>query len=314
MLRRTLFALLLPALLLGACGADEASTGTTSTTADAGVLDDVEVRGERGEEPTITFDKPLSVDETVRRVLVEGDGAELTDGATAIFHFLFLNGRDGSEVSSSYAVEPAEVVLDRELLAGVRAGLEGTTAGSRVLVAIAPDDGFGPQGGDPENGLQADDTLLFFLELLEVRTPLGRAEGSAVDPVPGQPSVTLDDDGAPTITVPDGDPPVELVAQPLIEGEGDVVEAGQTITVHYTGVLWDTGEVFDSSWESGTPASFPIGTGGVIPGWDKGLVGRTVGSQVLLVIPPADGYPEGSGSIPPGATLVFVVDILDAHA
>ena len=312
MLRRTLSALVLPALLLGACGADESSSGPTSTATTA-VLDDVEVRGEPGEEPTIIFDKPLSVDETVRRVLVEGDGEELTDGATAIFHFVFLNARDGSEVSSSYAVEPAEVVLDSELLAGVRAGLEGTTAGSRVLVAIAPDDGFGPQGGDPENGLQADDTLLFFLELLEVRTPLARAEGSAVDPVPGQPSVSLDDDGVPTITVPDGEPPTELVAQPLIEGEGDVVEAGQTITVHYTGVLWDTGEVFDSSWESGTPASFPIGTGGVIPGWDKGLVGRTVGSQVLLVIPPADGYPEGSGSIPPGATLVFVVDILDAH-
>jgi len=94
-----------------------------------------------------------------------------------------------------------------------------------------------------------------------------------------------------------------------------VVETGQTITVHYTGVLWDTGEVFDSSWESGSAASFPIGTGGVIAGWDKGLVGRTVGSQLLLVIPPADGYADaGSGStIPPGATLVFVVDILDAR-
>jgi peptidylprolyl isomerase len=128
--------------------------------------------------------------------------------------------------------------------------------------------------------------------------------------------VTLADDGAPTITVPDTDPPAELIAQPLIEGEGAVVETGQTITVHYTGVLWDTGEVFDSSWESGSPASFPIGTGGVIPGWDKGLVGRTIGSQVLLVIPAADGYgATGSGeSIPPNATLVFVVDILDARA
>ena len=120
-----------------------------------------------------------------------------------------------------------------------------------------------------------------------------------MEPEPGLPTVELADDGAPTITVPDAEPPTELIVQPLIEGDGAVVEAGQTITVHYTGVIWDTGAVFDSSWESGSPATFEIGTGAVIPGWDEGLVGQTVGSQILLVVPPAKGYPEGSpdGSI-----------------
>lgn len=307
MLRRLLLTLLAPTLLLGACGTD-GDGGADSP------LDGVKVIDDKGDRPELSFDFPLSVTETVRKVLEEGDGEELTEGATAIFDFVFVNGRDGSEVSSSYDSEPAEVVFDDELLAGVRIAMDGTTAGSRVLVAIAPEDGFGPQGGDPASGLEEDDTLLFLFDLHEVRTPLTRAEGTAVDPVEGQPTVTLDASGAPTITVPKGDPPAELIAQPLIEGDGAVVEQGQTITVHYTGVQWDTGEVFDSSWTKGTPASFPIGTGGVIPGWDKGLVGRTVGSQMLLVIPPEDGYPQGSGSIPPGATLVFVVDILDAHS
>jgi peptidylprolyl isomerase len=319
MLRRTLPALLVPALLLVGCGDDEPTTETSDTsesaTGDAcpssDVLDAVDVSGEDGEQPVLDFEQPFAIDATSCRVLDEGDGDEVTDGATAIFDFVFINGRDGSEVSTSYGgTGPAEVVLDDQLLAGVRLALTGVAAGSQVLVAIAPGDGLGE---DPSVGLEADDTLLFVVDLHEVRTPLTRAEGAAVDPVDGQPTVELDDDGVPTITVPDTDPPAELVAQPLIEGEGAEVETGQTITVHYTGVLWDTGEVFDSSWEGGSPASFPIGTGGVIPGWDKGLVGRTVGSQVLLVIPPADGYPEGSGSIPPGATLVFVVDILDAH-
>jgi peptidylprolyl isomerase len=136
-----------------------------------------------------------------------------------------------------------------------------------------------------------------------------------VEPVEGLPTVELAEDGAPTITVPDTEPPTELVAQPLIEGEGAEVEAGQRITVHYTGVLWDDGETFDSSWERGSPATFDIGTGAVIPGWDEGLVGQTVGSQVLLVVPPDKGYPEGSpdGSIEAGDTIVFVVDILDAR-
>ncbi len=332
MLRRTVIALLAPVLLLAACGDDEQASHSSTAAADADAsgeggdegtvpecassdaLDDVDVSGGDGTPIALEFEQPFAATETACRVLTEGDGKALHEGATAIFDFLFVNGRDGTELASSYdGTGPAEVTLDSELMAGVRIALEGLTAGSRMLVAIAPKDGFGDQGEDPSSGVKADDTLLFVVELHEVRTPLTRAEGTAVDPVEGQPTVELDDDGVPTITVPDGDPPAELLAQPLIEGEGDVVESGQTITVHYTGVLWDTGEVFDSSWSRGTPATFPIGTGGVIPGWDKGLVGRTVGSQVLLVIPPADGYPEGSGAIPPGATLVFVVDILDAR-
>jgi peptidylprolyl isomerase len=301
-------------LLLVACG-DSEDLPDTSGDRSATALDDIEVSGSDGEQPTLEFDMPFSVETTIRRVLEEGDGEEIVDGATVTFDFLFVNGRDGSEYGTSYGGDPAEVTVDANLLDGARTGLTGLHPGSRALVAIAPDDGFGPLGGDPEGGLEADDTLLFLVDIHDVRIPLARAEGTAVDPVEGQPTVVLDEDGAPTITVPDAAAPAELVAQPLIEGDGAVVETGQTITVHYTGVLWDTGEVFDSSWEGGSAASFPIGTGGVIPGWDKGLVGRTVGSQLLLVIPPADGYGDaGSGStIPPGATLVFVVDILDAR-
>lgn len=304
-MRRALTLLLTPLALLpllGACGDDEA----------ASPLDAIEVNGKEGEQPELEFETPFTVDETTRTVLSEGDGKELVDGATAIFHFLFVNGRDAAEFGSSYDTDPAEVSFDDELMTGVRTGLEGVKAGSRVLVAIAPDDGI--EGGDPDNGLEADDTLLLVVDLLDVRTPLDRAEGEPVDPPAGLPTVELDDEGAPTITLPaDKTVPAETVAQELIKGDGDVVESGQTITVHYTGILWETGEQFDSSWGA-APVSFPIGTGGVIAGWDTGLVGRTVGSQVLLVIPPADGYAEqGSGPVPPNATLVFVVDILDTH-
>ena len=81
-------------------------------------------------------------------------------------------------------------------------------------------------------------------------------------------------------------------------------------------MLWRDGSVFDSSWKRGAEADFPIGTGQVIPAWDKVLVGKKVGSRVLLVVPPADGYGStGSqdGSIKATDTLVFVVDILDAY-
>ncbi len=309
-MRRALALLSVLTLLLAACGDDE----ETSSGSGARALEGVTVTGEVGEEPTVEVDEPFSVEETTREILSEGDGEELAAGATAVFHYVFVNGRDGESFGSSYDADPATITFDDTLLPGIHQGLEGLPGGSRAVVAIHPDDGFGPQGGDPSNGLEADDTLIIVVDLLDVRFPLERAAGSKVAPVAGQPTVALGDDGAPTITVPEGEPPAELVAQPLIEGEGDAVTSGQTITVHYTGALWSSGAVFDSSWESGTPATFPIGSGGVIPGWDEGLVGRTVGSQVLLVVPPAKGYPEGTpdGSIPPGETLVFVVDILDA--
>ncbi len=141
--------------------------------------------------------------------------------------------------------------------------------------------------------------------------------GEAVPPVDGLPTVTLADNGKPTITVPSGvAAPTSLVVQPLIKGTGAVVEAGQTVSVHYTGVIWDAGKQFDSSWDRNAPLETVIGKGQVIAGWDEGLVGQTVGSQVLLVVPPDKGYGTtgtSDGSIKGTDTLVFVVDILDAY-
>ncbi|AEB42425.1 MULTISPECIES: FKBP-type peptidyl-prolyl cis-trans isomerase [Micromonospora] len=104
----------------------------------------------------------------------------------------------------------------------------------------------------------------------------------------------------------------KLVVTPLIEGTGPKVEAGQSITVNYIGVFYENGEEFDSSWSRGEPATFPIGVGQVIEGWDRGLVGVTVGSRVQLDIPAEQAYGDGAGGRP-GGPLRFVVDILAAQ-
>jgi peptidylprolyl isomerase len=316
-MRRLLPSLVIVAALATACGDEETpreTSGSSTTEAPDVVssdLADVKVTGEAGTQPTLEFAQPFGVEETATRVVDAGDGGEVAPGAVVTFHFVFVNGRDGKVITTSFDQEPVELVYEDSLMAGIHDGLDGAKAGSRILVAVAPADGL---GADPTQGVEETDTLLFFAEILEVRIPLARAEGDAVPPVAGLPTVELGTDGAPTITVPKADPPSELVAQPLIEGRGPVVEAGQKIRVHYTGVLWDGGTEFDSSWSNGESAAFDIGTGGVIAGWDEGLVGRRVGSQVLLVVPPDKGYGEqGRGDkIPPNATLVFVVDILDA--
>jgi len=318
-MRRPLIALLVIAALAAGCGDDKAASDSTTTTTEiqppddlaSTDLDDVEVTGTLGEAPTVEFPKPFGLSKTDSRLIEEGDGAAIADGSTVTFDYVFINGRDGTELDSSYEGESAQLPFDDSLNPGIHAGLDGVKVGSRVLIGISPADGLGTTA--PE-GVEETDTLLVIADIHDVRTPLARAEGTAVEPKAGLPTVELADDGAPTITVPDTDAPTELIVQPLIKGSGPVVESGQSITVHYTGVIWDTNAVFDSSWESGTPATFDIGVQKVIAGWDEGLVGQTVGSQILLVVPPAKGYPDGSpdGSIKGTDTLVFVVDILDA--
>jgi peptidylprolyl isomerase len=154
------------------------------------------------------------------------------------------------------------------------------------------------------------------LGLLAVLAGCGDADDAAT--VTGDASgvaVSTDTTAAPEITVPDTEPPADLVVETVVDGDGDEVMAGDLLLADYTGVLWDSGEEFDSSWSRGEPAAFGIGVEAVIPGWDSGLVGQRVGGRVLLVIPPDLGYgDEGSGEIPGGATLVFVVDIRDTFS
>ena len=117
----------------------------------------------------------------------------------------------------------------------------------------------------------------------------------------------------PEIDFPGGEPPADLEIKDIWEGDGAVAQAGQTVTVHYVGVAFSTGEEFDASWNRGTPFRFPLGGGRVIKGWGQGLTGKKVGSRVLIVIPPKLGYgdkpPAGSG-IKKDSVLVFSVDIL----
>lgn len=94
------------------------------------------------------------------------------------------------------------------------------------------------------------------------------------------------------------------------EGAGEVAQAGRTVSVHYTGWLTD-GRKFDSSRDRGQPFQFNLGGGQVIRGWDQGVAGMRVGGRRRLVIPPELGYgSRGVGPIPPGATLLFNVELL----
>ena len=122
----------------------------------------------------------------------------------------------------------------------------------------------------------------------------------------------------PTVTFPASQAPKQLIEQTLIAGSGTPVASGDTVITNYVGEIWPTKvgsqpKVFDSSFSRGAPTGFVIGTGAVIPGFDKTLVGTRLGTRVLLSIPPADGYGSSGNSqagIAGTDTLAFVVDLL----
>ena len=117
----------------------------------------------------------------------------------------------------------------------------------------------------------------------------------------------------PIIDKPAGDIPFDLGVEDLVVGDGAEAVAGTKVSVHYVGVAFSTGDEFDASWNRGQPFEFKLGKGQVIPGWDQGFAGMKVGGTRVLTIPPNMGYgAHGAGGvIPPNATLVFEVELLD---
>lgn len=303
----------------GEQGEDRAteSATTTSSQADRAQLDRVSVSG--GDEqtaPTVTVaDPPVSVGATTTKVLTTGSGPAAVAQSRVAIHAVFLLG-SGTVLGSSYGTERDVLRLDDpELVPGLATGLQGAQVGDRRLVAIPPADAFGPAGA-PDRGVSATDTFLVVADVLEVVIPPSSATGTAAaTPLPDTlPQVGVDPTQGPTVTPPATDPPGELVVERLVTGTGPAVEAGQTVVVHYHLVRWRDGEVLDSSWSA--RLGFVLGAGRVIPGWETGLAGVPVGSRVLLVVPPQDGYGEQGRppSISGTDTLVFVVDVLDAYS
>jgi peptidylprolyl isomerase len=119
----------------------------------------------------------------------------------------------------------------------------------------------------------------------------------------------------PTVEVPEGPAPTELVIEDQVVGDGPEAIVGSQIQAHYVGVAHSTGRQFDSSWNRGSPLEFRLGTGRVIKGWDDGIVGMRVGGRRRLTIPPHLAYGDrGAGAvIKPGETLVFVVDLVSVR-
>ncbi len=269
-------------------------------------FDKVTVTGGFGEAPKVKVEAPWAIDKTRTKVLDASNGPAVSEAQGVEVNYYGVNGRTGKKFDESFSTGQPVAFNLAQVVPGFSKGLVGQRKGSRVLIAMPGQDGYDPMGGNPQAGIEVGDTLIFVVDLVDVQ--LAGPEGSTVQPKEGLPTVT-EKGGKPEITIPESAPPTSLAVQPLIKGKGKKVGANDTITFNYLWARWSDGKVLEESY-SGKPANAPLS--GLLPGMVKGLEGQTVGSRVLLVIPPADGYPDGNAtpSIKPGETLVMVVDLL----
>ncbi len=251
------------------------------------------------------------------RTLIQGTGTPLTksDALAANFVLYFWNGTSSALKANTFTSSPT--LIGGSILPGLESALIGKKVGSRVLAVIPPAEGYGASG-DSQLGITGSTTLVFVIDVLKSYSVTAGAAGTQVSSGGGAlPTVSAKAGTAPTLSFPSSSPPSSLVTKTLVKGKGATVAKGDYVIAQYTGYIWRTKKTFGSSWSSGSPFGFTIGASPdqVIPGWDKGLAGQTVGSRVMLSVPPAQGYGTAGASqagIKGNDTLVFVVDILDA--
>lgn len=334
-MRRLAALFFLPVLFLAACGDSisdddedaaaededdaaaeepEAPQRAEEPAPDDDLLDGIEVTGEFGEAPEVNFDTPLEADQTVRRVLSEGDGEPAAYDTDFGVEMVALDAETGDELQGfDMGMMPLVPMSEMNTPEAMGAAFLDVPLGSRVVGVLDLSADI-PEGQEDAEGVYS--TVVFVADLhapgeLELDNP----------PPDDLPQVTLSNMGeAPEVDVPDVDPPSDLTELVLVEGDGEEVASGDMLQLSYRGVLWADGEEFDSSYATGAPTELPVSvdptTGAqMVEGWSEGLTGQKVGSTVLLVVPPELGYGE-DGNEPAGIsgddTLIFVVEIFGA--
>ena len=301
---------------LAGCGGDAQGTASStsasasSSASSSGVAALTEMTGitasnEIGQKPVIALPTvPYTVPDGGYQILQEGNGAPIEEGSRLCMQSTAVSAKTGAEIYSSWTDAPDCSTLFTE--SGLRDGLYDVLKSHKVgtLIALGVNDASATD--------DAQKSYIMATTIMSADKDYTRAEGDAVADVPANlPKVTLDGNGKPSIDMNGYQPDGTLVAQPLIKGKGAAVKDTNTVKVNYTGWLTN-GTQFDSSWDRGQAAEFSLDQ--VVTGWKEGLTGQTVGSQVLVIVPPDKGYGnQASGSIPANSTLVFVVDILAAY-
>jgi peptidylprolyl isomerase len=305
------------AATLTGCTPTNATVDGCTPVKSGSVSNAVTVSSNFGKTPTVKIKKPIATVKTTQRTLVKaGTGKVAAKGTRITADFTVYNGTTGKQLDSTgfdgktvpFTVDSAHVLV------GLAKTLQCTRAGSRVVGVIPPSEAFGKTGS---TGVGAKDTIVFIADVVSVKpaapAALKSATGTAVAPVAGFPPVVFSSNGDPTVTIPATAQPSAFKEEVLIKGHGDKVGSDANVIVNYQLVLWRTGKVVSGNDTYASKQAATFNTGQVVAGFKQALEGQTIGSRVLVIIPPALGY--GSAGSPQGGILgtddlVFVVDIL----
>jgi FKBP-type peptidyl-prolyl cis-trans isomerase len=313
-MRRISAALLVPvlaALALAGCGSSSKSAASDPNAT-------VSVSGSFGTVPKVKIPAQKADTKLDISTPIKGTGAVLasTDDVLANLAIYDWSGKKSKLLDSTFTSIP-QILPAQVGLKGLAAAVKGKKVGTRILAVVPPKFGYGT-AGNSQLGVKGTDTTVWVIDLIKTFSPTASASGQQVSNGGGSlPKVKATTGAAPVVTIPKNAPSKKLVVKTLIKGSGPALKSGQTVVAQYVAVNYRTKKVFNTTWASatsaGTPFSFSLGGTGVIPGFIKGLTGVPVGSRVMLVIPPADGYGkagQSSAGIKGTDTLVFVVDVL----
>ena len=299
-----------PTASASASDSASASASTHPSITPSTTLDGISVTGDLGKLPTVKIPAPWGIDKTQSKTLIQGTGDAVTATSMIEVNYWGANGYTGKVFDESFSANKPISYAVSGFISGFQTGVIGQKVGSRVLIGITGPDGYDSNGGNSNIGIEVGDCLVFLVDIISVSAT--GPTGTAVTPPAGLPTVSSDLK-APIITIDTkATPPSALTVQPLIKGAGKAVTAASPVRVAYAEYAWSTGQLVKQTYGY-SPLDGALSA--TIPGWQAGLVGQTVGSRVLLIVPPAQAYPSGTPRIDvkTGETMVYVVDILFSY-
>ncbi|MCS5733359.1 hypothetical protein [Herbiconiux daphne] len=297
-MRKSLALILSAGLLLSlaACSGSPAAPDCAGAAPSGESSDAITATGDLGADPSASFPFPLVTDTPQRSVLIDGDGQQVGLGGTVVTSYTVYDGDTGAAVG---APQSTALVVSDGLPAGLKGALLCTSTGERVAAVIPKD-----EAAEIVTGATGSIVMVF-----DISAAFPQAADGADQPAQaGFPSVVHDADGRPGITINSGDNPTEAKSTLIKKGTGDPVAEGDSLVVQATAVSYDAPrDVANSTWEDGTPQLWTM-TADAAPtqstwqpaGIAEHLIGQPIGSEVLVVLPGADG----------GAATAYVVDLL----
>ncbi|MBO9521043.1 MAG: FKBP-type peptidyl-prolyl cis-trans isomerase [Nocardioidaceae bacterium] len=308
---RRLLAALLAVLLVTGCSGSVGKDGIRSA---EGSITGLTVAGEVGVAPVVRMAPPLRVDETRSETVVAGTGAPVVVDQLFVLQLTMYDARTGAKAISTY--DPGQTAMavkntSGTLFPALADALVGQRQGSRLVMTLTSEDGYGDSGA-PQYGIEAGDALVLVADVVSVPpTEVLPSVTGATRALAGLPRVVLEAGVPRGLDFTGARRPAGLVVRTLIAGDGPPVRDDSLVTLRSLGQVWGSRDPFDDTFAK-EPILVPVGVGQVVAAWDRALTGVRRGSRLLVVAPPRLAF-EHAGRpplIPPDATIGYVIDVL----